>query len=251
MTTGRGRGAIKATVQGVVLLAALASAAARVEAGFVEVAATAPPTKSVFPAPGSQVYDGPGKMYTHEWSSKVYDVLQRLVPEVPQDRPVVAFEIGCFEGRTTNLLVEYFASSHPASRVFCFDVWEDGFVEDKAPIYVDQLQRFFTNTHAHRKQIVAIRGSSQETLYYIHPQLLADFIYIDGDHHKDAVYQDAILAWPHLRVGGTLLFDDYGGGDPAFPDFFPSIGIDRFLNEFEGQYRIVQWAYQVAIVRTQ
>lgn len=36
-----------------------------------------------------------------------------------------------------------------------------------------------------------------------------DVLYIDGDHDGHAVVQDFALAWPFLRVGSTVIFDDY------------------------------------------
>lgn len=36
-----------------------------------------------------------------------------------------------------------------------------------------------------------------------------DIIYIDGDHHYDSVYRDAIVSMMKLKPGGTLIFNDY------------------------------------------
>lgn len=49
-----------------------------------------------------------------------------------------------------------------------------------------------------------------------------DIIYLDGNHAPYAVLEDAVLAWRKLKIGGILIFDDYGWGDT-------STGIDTFL----------------------
>lgn len=37
-----------------------------------------------------------------------------------------------------------------------------------------------------------------------------DVIYIDGAHDAWSVLEDSVLAWPRLKPGGLLLWDDYG-----------------------------------------
>ena len=39
-----------------------------------------------------------------------------------------------------------------------------------------------------------------------------DLLYIDGSHYAPDVLQDFVLAWPHLRVGSVVIFDDQGIG---------------------------------------
>jgi cephalosporin hydroxylase len=36
-----------------------------------------------------------------------------------------------------------------------------------------------------------------------------DWIYIDGDHHYEAVLQDLELYFPKVKVGGYIVYDDY------------------------------------------
>lgn len=37
-----------------------------------------------------------------------------------------------------------------------------------------------------------------------------DFCYIDASHAPEDVLRDAILAWPLMKSGGVIMFDDYG-----------------------------------------
>ena len=43
----------------------------------------------------------------------------------------------------------------------------------------------------------------------LHKKKVYDFIYVDGDHHAEAVYLDLVLSWENLKDGGVLSGDDY------------------------------------------
>lgn len=55
-----------------------------------------------------------------------------------------------------------------------------------------------------------------------------DMIYIDGNHEPDYVLEDAVLSFRKLKVGGVMIFDDYGWGGPDETQR----GIDGFLNGY-------------------
>lgn len=59
-----------------------------------------------------------------------------------------------------------------------------------------------------------------------------DVIYLDGNHDKHAVLEDAILAWRKLKVGGILIFDDYGWADC-------NVGIDTFIINYNDYLKII------------
>jgi predicted O-methyltransferase YrrM len=74
-----------------------------------------------------------------------------------------------------------------------------------------------------------------------------DFIYIDGNHTAYDTLSDACMAWGLLRSGGVMLFDDYKWNKYPEPQLNPKIGIDAFLNSFEGRYDIIVNNYQLAV----
>jgi hypothetical protein len=39
-----------------------------------------------------------------------------------------------------------------------------------------------------------------------------DLLYLDGAHDAASVVQDFCGAWPHINIGATVMFDDYGIG---------------------------------------
>ena len=98
-----------------------------------------------------------------------------------------------------------------------------------------------------------------------------DFIYIDSDHSPTAVLADAVLAWPLLKVGGVMIFDDYLWLPPDLdpnsdkqgwsveaalqvitkhPERATKTGIDAFLAAIVGQYEVIGQGYQMAVRKT-
>jgi predicted O-methyltransferase YrrM len=72
-----------------------------------------------------------------------------------------------------------------------------------------------------------------------------DFIYIDGDHTEEAVYADAKLAWPLLKTGGILAFDDYTWQHESGLDSMrPAPAIDRFVAEHRDQLFVLEAEHQ-------
>jgi len=75
-----------------------------------------------------------------------------------------------------------------------------------------------------------------------------DFIYIDADHTTVGVLVDAELAWPLLKSGGIMAFDDYTWGhDSGDPRLAPQVGIDLFLHRHELDYQLLTKNSQVWI----
>lgn len=79
-----------------------------------------------------------------------------------------------------------------------------------------------------------------------------DFIYVDADHTADATYRDGFNSWNRLADGGILAFDDYKWGDHLDDQSLaPKPGIDKFLTEFAGKYKILDLDEQVWIEKTE
>lgn len=170
--------------------------------------------------------------FTQDWNSEFKKNTKGL-PKVN-----FALEIGCFEGLTTNYICDNLLL--PGGRMVCVDPLTDEYLPGHKDnnIFVGQFERFIRNTKG--KPVELVRKKSGEA-YDIIQHYLFDFIYIDGDHTEEAVFQDGVFCFNHLRPGGHLLFDDYGWSDETH------IGIDRFLKNFEGRYDLVVKDYQVLI----
>jgi hypothetical protein len=149
---------------------------------------------------------------------------------VPQkEGPINYLEIGTFYGANLISVGDIYAS-HPDSRMYCIDPWTD--YEDY-PEYKDQQESIYSafcrnlETSGHKDKTTVMRGFSHEEI----PKFKDDFfdiIYIDGNHEPEYVLEDAVLAFRKLKIGGYLIFDDYGWGGPDLT----TRGIDAFRSAY-------------------
>ena len=83
---------------------------------------------------------------------------------------------------------------------------------------------------------------------FIYDKLKFDFIYVDGDHTAGAVLTDACMAWPMLRKGGIMVFDDYHWKPDGYNEYqTPKRGVDAFSHVFGDQFKVVYDGYQIAV----
>ena len=152
-------------------------------------------------------------------------------------RQVKCLEVGSFEGQSANWIVENWCT-HPGSSLTCVDPFT-GSVEHSAEEKEGLYERFLKNTSDNSKKINVVRDFSHSALQ----ELIAtgekfDFIYIDGDHHRDAVKKDALLAHQLLSPGGLIAFDDYTWGGNLEAWQRPKDAIDAFFAEMGDEYDV-------------
>lgn len=153
-----------------------------------------------------------------------------------------ALEIGVFEGMSTVWLLEN-VLTHPGSTLTYVDTFAGG--PDHAGWDLGGLEaRFLANTAAYRAKLVGHKGTSGDVLPGL-PRGRYDFVSVDGSHDAADVLADAVLAWPLLKPGGLVCFDDYGWWiDPA-PEKSPKLAVDAFLAVMRGRCEVVKKDYQV------
>lgn len=86
------------------------------------------------------------------------------------------------------------------------------------------------------------------------PERPIDILFIDGDHDAHAVVQDFALAWPMLKPGSVVIFDDY---KVRVPKHAPNVaaGVHAILKAWEGLVKPIgettrDWQFPIEIVRT-
>lgn len=141
-----------------------------------------------------------------------YRLASNWFPFVPVgNTPIRYAEIGTFYG--ANLLsVAATYGAHPESVLIAIDPWID---YDEYPEYKGEQQSIYdtfqrniaASEHAHK--IVVKRGFSYDVLQTIEDNSL-DIVYVDGNHESEFILEDGVLAFRKLKVGGYLIFDDYG-----------------------------------------
>jgi len=150
-----------------------------------------------------------------------------------------ALEIGCFEGMTSRYICDNLLN--PGGRMIAVDPLTDEYLPGHPDndMFVGQYDRFIRNTRNYPVEL--IRKKSSEVWDQLKDYRF-DFIYVDGDHTSEAVYQDGCLAFSLCKQYGHVLFDDYDGYRDE-----TKRGIDRVLSQFAGGYEVVQRGYQIMI----
>jgi hypothetical protein len=126
----------------------------------------------------------------------------------------LAAEIGVDGGAFSNHIL----SKTKLQKMFCVDPWFDDFGSGYQKEYFDPkgntrmtvcaetLDEFIKNDRAEMVRATGLEASVEIPDGYL------DFVYIDGDHSLEGIYND-IYAWtPKVRVGGIVAGHDYKDG---------------------------------------
>lgn len=143
--------------------------------------------------------------------------------------PIRYLEIGTFYGANLFSVGRSYAA-HPESKMYCIDPWID---YSDYPEYKHQQETVYDTfmrnleTSGQKEKITVIRGFSHTEIPKFEDDFF-DIVYIDGNHEPEYVLEDAVLAFRKLKVGGYMIFDDYGWGGPDLTQR----GIDGFLSAY-------------------
>lgn len=154
-------------------------------------------------------------------------------------------QIGAYTGDASEWILENILTD-PTSTLTDVDTWKGSeelihkkFDWSDVESFYDKRMSKFSNIKKHKGTSISYLQSCTEKF---------DFIYIDGDHTAEAVYQDAVHSLPLLKRDGILAFDDYlWSHDTKLPELEPKMGIDKFLIEHEKDIEILSKGYQVWI----
>lgn len=172
--------------------------------------------------------------FSSDWFTNNIPIWEKELSKYKK-RPTKFLEIGTYEGRSAIWALENILL-HPKSHIFCVDTFQEG-----------TLPTFKRNIKNFRDKVTIMKGTSQHMLK--HPLVLKeqfDIIYIDADHHASHVLEDAILAFPLLKKGGLLIFDDYTYSK-EHDNRCPKQGIDAFLNAYAEDIHVIYSKWQVVL----
>lgn len=208
--------------------------------------------------------------YSKDWFQAHIPNWERWLGEF-RDRPGLRFlEIGSFEGRSTVWLLQNILTQ-PDSRIECIDL----FAPD--PKQGDYHPRFRANVAPWADKVLERKGPSAEQLPLADGPY--DMVYVDGWHTAFGALADGVMAWPKLKVGGVMIFDDYLWMPPEYAaahkpgklvrEFWralgrrwqdraiapiaaqtPKLGVDALLGVLDGHFELIQRDYQLAIRKT-
>jgi cephalosporin hydroxylase len=220
--------------------------------------------------------------FTQDWFHWAPEVWKQLIPLLPTRKSFL--EIGSFEGRSAVWIIENMMN--PGDWIDCVDTWEGGEEHINGEMSGAE-QRFEHNidaalggavvelrhkhdtssshvrmaspapTEGERKLVYKYKTNSTEflgrklasQLKYMKPEAapMYDFVYIDGSHIAKDVLTDACMAWPLLKKGGLMVFDDYMWGNPRDILHRPKIAVDAFTTMFAEELDIVHMGYQFVV----
>jgi predicted O-methyltransferase YrrM len=186
--------------------------------------------------------------YTKDWFSWSPGVWEQLIPHLPARKNFL--EIGSFEGRSAVWIVQYMMED--GGELICVDTWEGGAehvngemsgAEDRFKHNIGLVMDNFVD-----RKVLPVKSTSVEALGGWIAQKQFDFIYIDGSHLAKDVLTDACMAWPLLKKGGFMVFDDYLWKPQGFTLLQrPKVAIDTFVNMFEDELIVAHSGYQLIV----
>ena len=191
--------------------------------------------------------------FTQSWFDAGEKAWPALIPLLNKRQNML--EIGSFEGRSSVWIAEHMLED--GGTLFCVDNWKGG--EEHGGEDMPKVEKRFDSN----RKIAKAKFPQREILKLKKPSTTAlsamvasdapkfDFIYIDGSHKAPDVLSDIVMAWPLLKVGGIMVFDDYLWGNARDALHKPKIAIDAFTTIYGEALQIVLTGYQLAVCKTQ
>lgn len=155
-------------------------------------------------------------------------------------RPNLRFlQIGVFAGHASEWLLQKVLTD-PSSKLVDIDTWE-GSPENVGMDFVSVYDEYKERVTTKYSNVEAVQADSAQYVPTL-KEADYDFIYIDGNHTAAYVSLDAENAWPLLKPGGIMAFDDYQWDIMADR---PKPAIDKFLADHGHELTVLLHAYQV------
>jgi predicted O-methyltransferase YrrM len=189
--------------------------------------------------------EGPGRLHYPCWEgakithtmadSRVQDWQRILAPFKSRVRSVL--EIGSYEGQSALFWLSFFDAS-----LTCIDPWQ---TRARGALTAATVERHFDynlRDFSLRGRCTKIKSKSTPALYKLaEDKARFDLIYIDGDHSREQVLLDSVLAWRLLTRDGIMIWDDYENYlRSADPSLRPTPAINAFVDCVGSHVRILE-----------
>ena len=129
----------------------------------------------------------------------------------PTNEPIKVLEIGAYHGANVCCLTKTHAI-HSDSEIHCVDPWGD---YEQYPEYKDQQRTNYSKFIHNISQLhptdlnkIHLHRVKSEEAWSRFADGMFDIIYIDGNHEKVFVFEDALMSLKKVKKGGWLVFDD-------------------------------------------
>jgi hypothetical protein len=167
-----------------------------------------------------------------------------LTPLAGKD-DLLLLQLGVFTGDASVWIAENILTGK-SGWLIDVDTWQGSDELDHKSMDFDDVYKVYKTKTKMYKTIKAFKSTTTWHLSSVRREPCYDFIYIDADHTTVGVILDAELAWPQLKSGGIMAFDDYlWGHESGDPRLAPQVGIDLFLHRHLGNYELLAKNNQV------
>jgi len=186
---------------------------------------------------------------THGWMDpNLADVVKRAVDGKSRTDRLFIIEVGTWKGRSAIAIASTLTKlGFLDFSVLCIDTWlgapefwtwgMDDPTRGGSLRLVNGYPSVFTTFTKNIKKIglddviIPLPLSSIQAADVLkHYGMTADVIYVDGAHEYEPVKHDISAYWPLLKVGGTMVGDDYMGCWPGVMRAVDELGSSRTLN---------------------
>jgi cephalosporin hydroxylase len=186
-----------------------------------------------------------GQRFGEDWFTRFHPLWNTILA---QYQPKRYLEVGSYEGRSVCHVIDTCSVFGPMD-VYCIDTWLGG-VEHKGRDFVEVEDLFDRNVALqieHAQNPVNLhkrKGLSHVELAKLIAEGVEkfDFIYIDGSHKAVDALTDGVMAFPLLKDGGVLIFDDYLAEHTEDQRLeYPKIAIHAFLEVYSNKFKRIEF----------
>lgn len=186
----------------------------------------------------------PDYHFTTDWTSYNEERWNKTLGHLVGQADAKGLEIGAYEGRSSIWFLNNILTGEGA-KLTCLDLFEGAYEAAWGP-FEDKFDHNLSVAGL-SERVVKVKGSSHRELRKLTPGSY-DFIYIDGCHMSACALNDLCLAWPLLKPGGILIFDDYGYAKfHPKPTHNPKIAVDLFVKTMKSRLDILHWTGQLIV----
>lgn len=188
---------------------------------------------------------------TQQWF-QISELRTNIERYVDKNKPYKILEIGCFEGISSCFFSDTLLN-HEDSELHCVDpfISTDSLTAKQLGITTQcidsETKQTFQQNISKSKWFSKIKFFNDTSHNFMKHdnKVMYDLIYIDGCHEPEYLEHDVTECFKILNDDGIMWMDDYMGNTTN--DGKCCIHIDRALEQYSDQYKILHKNYQLAI----
>jgi predicted O-methyltransferase YrrM len=161
--------------------------------------------------------------------------------------PANGMELGTLLGESAEWMLQNIFT-HPDSSYLCVDTFRGSVEHGGSEGDWAELEATTRAKLCAYPQATVMKSRSADWMKVGWGEL--DFIFIDAAHDSLNVLRDSVLAFDLLKVGGVLVWDDYGWNVMPDPLDCPKVAIDAFLGVYARQVEVLHKGWLVAVKKT-